>query len=176
MYQLRPRGLSGPFTLLTPAEAERAVQETTDAWNVLRNELYGRGVVPRQDVPLEFQTRVLREYAAYRAFVGRLTAFDSVTNNFSGELSQWRRIYDGLRSKWASMSVTSMAPELQETQGPGEAAASIFSSIAAAFAGLTWPVLLTAGGVGIAVLGWTAFLARPVRAQAKYAPRHRRAT
>jgi hypothetical protein len=154
-------------TLLTPAEAERAVQETNDAWNVLRNELYGRATAPRQDVPLEFQTRVLREYDAYRAFVGRLTAFDAVTNNYSGELSQWRAIYEKLRAQWESMSKTSMAPELQATQGPGEA-------VAAAVPTFAWPILLTAGGVAVLILGFTAFLKTP-RPQYAAAPKRRAA-
>jgi uncharacterized protein YozE (UPF0346 family) len=143
-------------TLLTPAEAERAVEETNDAWNTLRNEAYGQSAFPRKDVPIQLQSRILREYDAYRAFVARLTAFDAVTNNYSAELSQWRGIYEILRNQWAA-TVSSAAPELAPTQGPGGA---IGEAVGAGLDKLIWPVLITLGVVSLVKFGANAWMRR----------------
>jgi hypothetical protein len=144
-------------TLLTPAEAERAVEETNDAWNILRNEAYGRGAYPRKDAPLQLQSRILREYDAYRAFIGRLTTFDAVTNNYSGELSQWRAIYEILRKQWAESTV-SAAPELAPTQGP---AAALAFGINLGLDKLIWPALITIGAVVVVEFGMTLWARSP---------------
>jgi hypothetical protein len=149
-------------TLLTPAEAERAVEETNDAWNTLRNEAYGRGALPRRDVPIQLQSRILREYDAYRAFVGRLGTLDATTGiTYTSELSQWRGISEVLRAQWSAISPNSAAPELAPTTGPGATISDAFSS---GLDKLVWPVLITVGVLAFAKFGVETWLKRP-RAQ-----------
>lgn len=109
-------------TLLTPAEANRALEETSAAWSSLRNAAFGRGAIPPEvpaaALPVRAQIEVQNE--AFRAWRDRLSAIDSVNMSWGSELAEWREQYEALASAWAS-STGQTVVQLSKVQGLGEA-------------------------------------------------------
>ena len=130
-------------TLLTPAEASRALDATSEAWHVLQNAALGRGAVPRSDVPSKVQDAIVTDAAAYQKWVDSLGLWDALTNDYGAELSMWRRRYALDRSALIKALPTASVPQLEPTRGLGEA---IAQEVEAAAAGGLLLAALALGG------------------------------
>lgn len=65
---------------MTPAELRRGLEELRDNWNLLRNQVLGRSVTPRPDLP-EKVTKMVGEYFnSFRRW------YDSIRTDFLSEM------------------------------------------------------------------------------------------
>lgn len=135
-----------PRTLLTPAEANRALEETTQAWNALRNSAFGRSGFPPALPPEQEKIREQIEVSnqQFRTWRSSLGAWDSFNMSWGSELAEWRARYDALSREW-SQATGRVVIQLAKVQGLGEATATALGRVGVS-AG--W---LVAGGLGLMI-------------------------
>lgn len=80
---------------MTPGELRQAVNELRDNWNALRNQLIGRAVTPRRDVPAAVITEAQQGYDAFRRFYAKISKgfLREMFGMYQGELQAHLRNY-----------------------------------------------------------------------------------
>lgn len=86
-----------------PWEASNSLKELRDYWQDLRNQVAGRGIAPRTDIPPEIQLRILRDFKAFRRWEKELGFGDRFLGTFQDELATYSSILQEdykLFAKW----------------------------------------------------------------------------
>jgi len=88
---------------LTPGEAGFRLDKLRDAWNALRNDVWGHGLIAYKDVPNDLAVHVDERWAAWRAWYDdAIKSFANVAavhfgTEFSRALDEWTDEYGHLQ-------------------------------------------------------------------------------
>lgn len=131
---------------MTPSELRRGTEELRDAWNLLRNQILGRSVKPRTDLP-ESVTALVSEYfgdfrrwydAISKAFLSEM--FGLYNSEFQKHLKRYQEArqisLQALRK--LPTGETLKAPDLSEHKDTGGLSPWVFALVAAGFAFYFW--------------------------------------
>lgn len=99
---------------LTPGEAGFRLDKLRDAWNLLRNDVWGHGLVAFKDVPNDLAVRVDERWAAWRAWYedAAKSLYSAVVpghfgSEFSRALDEWTEEYGHLQREVATAVLAS---------------------------------------------------------------------
>ena len=80
-----------------PWETANSLKELRDHWQDLRNQVAGRGLAPRTDMPKDLQGRILLDYKAFRRWENEIGFLDRWSGVFQDELAHYSEI---LNKNW----------------------------------------------------------------------------
>jgi hypothetical protein len=117
------------------------LQELSDAWNSLRNDVFGRGVVPTTAVPKPLADRFANTYDRWRAWLGNAGVIDDVLADATA--ASWVSDYRALAADLAAAGVKITAP-LPTTFGENVSSAAASAAVAAGKLGATIAIVIAA--------------------------------
>lgn len=117
-------------TLGTPAEMWRALEETSAAWQSLRNNAFGRSVSPPKvsDAATKIRERIAVDFEQWKRWRDELGAFDAITMTWGSELAEWRDRYQQLARDWSNATGRTVV-WLPKVKGMGQASADAVKKV-----------------------------------------------
>lgn len=105
-----------------PAEVGERLDALSEAWNRLRNDVWGRGTTPRAGVPLALANEVADRWTAWRAWYEetRDSMWAALSGGYTAELDAWQRTYAALYAqvKAAGVATPTSPSPIQLPQPP----------------------------------------------------------
>lgn len=107
---------------MTPGELRAGVEELRDNWNTLANQVLGRGIAPRADLPKDFTSMVLKKKQEFRKWYDRISKaflremFGTYGDEFQWQIAQYQGVWEVARTilKKHSQKETLKAPSMMQ--------------------------------------------------------------